>query len=636
MSDIKTLIKKRSSLKSKLTIYSNYLTLISSSAQISELQRLDLQERFHKFETLHAEFDDLQTDIEMLIDDAETALTDRENFDRQFFSLVALTRSLLGSSVNVAGSEAGFKDADSDPLLLISTMMTRKATAKDTENKLKLALLELKKCKDENSLLLRERVDCEEEIKEVNHKVVSLKGELAELHIENMDLLDQRDRLQQEVSSFGSCNETYEWSLSRINELETSLHEAHTKIISLERSIQSFDSSATHHLYSELIGCKSLLTRVRSNKKFRKFTRISKIIKKLELKLKKFNKLRLLVKSNKDLIEERRELVLEVNSCSEELISSRLLYDRHTLDLKSQISHLQTKLTKITLDYERETHDYILKYDEIAKVGRENLERVRALADSDPCTRCSQSQGPPCDLEQLEPSQTSLGTETSLTDSSDSIPSSFIDLNTKNRVAMFSDKLGINLGPLINNNLHCSFKNNCYHNLKLNQIVDRIRNTRLDINTTVVLLIGDSLGLDKTDIIDSISSLLQLDLGKLIICAFPYSQSLTERENKRIHRLNNQLHLMTSYHSDKLLFFDTNKFISSFIYTQETMFLNSSDKRRIATLLAYNINTVIGAITQFRLRDDPVLCSYSNNTVIKCIGSVVSDKVTNNVSDSLN
>ncbi|XP_075990321.1 uncharacterized protein LOC142985971 [Anticarsia gemmatalis] len=132
-------------------------------------------------------------------------------------------------------SSRGTLKTSSDPLLLISTMMTRKATAKDTENKLKLALLELKKCKDENSLLLRERVDCEEEISEVNHKVVSLKGELAELHIENMDLLDQRDRLQHEVSSFGSCNETYEWSLSRINELETSLHEAHTKIISLER-----------------------------------------------------------------------------------------------------------------------------------------------------------------------------------------------------------------------------------------------------------------------------------------------------------------------------------------------------------------------------------------------------------------
>ncbi|XP_075990291.1 uncharacterized protein LOC142985934 [Anticarsia gemmatalis] len=56
----------------------------------------------------------------MLIDDAETALTDREDFDRQFFSLVALTRSLLGSSVNVVGSEAGFKDADSALVNVIS------------------------------------------------------------------------------------------------------------------------------------------------------------------------------------------------------------------------------------------------------------------------------------------------------------------------------------------------------------------------------------------------------------------------------------------------------------------------------------------------------------------------------------
>ncbi|KAF9417213.1 hypothetical protein HW555_005615 [Spodoptera exigua] len=55
----------------------------------------------------------LITEIELLADDAETAFVEREEFDRQFFNLVALTRSLLGSSVNGAGSEAGFKDADS-------------------------------------------------------------------------------------------------------------------------------------------------------------------------------------------------------------------------------------------------------------------------------------------------------------------------------------------------------------------------------------------------------------------------------------------------------------------------------------------------------------------------------------------
>ncbi|XP_035457975.2 uncharacterized protein LOC118281504 isoform X2 [Spodoptera frugiperda] len=110
---LKTLLRKRSSLKSKLTIYSNYLSLIKSSAQISGLQRLDLQERFNKFDSLHSQFDELQTEIELLADDAETAFVEREDFDRQFFNLVALTRSLLGSSVNGAGSEAGFKDADS-------------------------------------------------------------------------------------------------------------------------------------------------------------------------------------------------------------------------------------------------------------------------------------------------------------------------------------------------------------------------------------------------------------------------------------------------------------------------------------------------------------------------------------------
>nr|XP_049703526.1 uncharacterized protein LOC126056065 isoform X2 [Helicoverpa armigera] len=110
---LKTLLRKRSSLKSKLTIYSNYLNLVKSSAHISEMQRLDLQERFNKFDSLHSQFDELQTEIEMLADDAETAFVEREEFDRQFFNLVAHTRSLLGSSVTGAGSEAGFKDADS-------------------------------------------------------------------------------------------------------------------------------------------------------------------------------------------------------------------------------------------------------------------------------------------------------------------------------------------------------------------------------------------------------------------------------------------------------------------------------------------------------------------------------------------
>lgn len=109
----KTLIKKRSSIKAKLKIYNNYLALINSSSEVSELQRLDLVERFNKFQTLHSEFDELQTHIDLLTDDADGTFAEREDFDRQFFNLVALTRSLLGTTSDGAGSEAGFRDANS-------------------------------------------------------------------------------------------------------------------------------------------------------------------------------------------------------------------------------------------------------------------------------------------------------------------------------------------------------------------------------------------------------------------------------------------------------------------------------------------------------------------------------------------
>ncbi|VVC88435.1 unnamed protein product [Leptidea sinapis] len=78
-------------------------------------------------------------------------------------------------------------------------MMTRRATIKELESKLKTSLLELKKYKEEYTFLLRERSDCEEEMLVMNTKIASLKAELSEIHIQKMDLLDQRDRLQETI-----------------------------------------------------------------------------------------------------------------------------------------------------------------------------------------------------------------------------------------------------------------------------------------------------------------------------------------------------------------------------------------------------------------------------------------------------
>ncbi|PZC77111.1 hypothetical protein B5X24_HaOG203728 [Helicoverpa armigera] len=77
-------------------------------------------------------------------------------------------------------------------------MQTRRATAvKDLEDKLRATLKELETTKNLCAQLLQEREDSEVEVKNVVDKNTVLKNDLAELHIQHMDLLDQHNHLQQ-------------------------------------------------------------------------------------------------------------------------------------------------------------------------------------------------------------------------------------------------------------------------------------------------------------------------------------------------------------------------------------------------------------------------------------------------------
>ncbi|KAL4704557.1 hypothetical protein ACJJTC_012274 [Scirpophaga incertulas] len=93
---IEKLFKKRGCIKSKLTIFGNYLNLLQSSSDHSEIQLLDLESRYKKFNNLYEEFDKLQDDIELLSDKPDTELACREQFEEQYFALVAAARRLLG------------------------------------------------------------------------------------------------------------------------------------------------------------------------------------------------------------------------------------------------------------------------------------------------------------------------------------------------------------------------------------------------------------------------------------------------------------------------------------------------------------------------------------------------------------
>ncbi|XP_059056178.1 uncharacterized protein LOC131850043 isoform X6 [Achroia grisella] len=111
MADEFKLIKKRSSLKAKLTTFTNYLDIVSSCQSLSELQRLELQSRFAKIDALYEDFDNLQTEIESLdtsVAKVEETYVARQQFEDLYHPLVARARSLLAS---VAPSEQIFECA---------------------------------------------------------------------------------------------------------------------------------------------------------------------------------------------------------------------------------------------------------------------------------------------------------------------------------------------------------------------------------------------------------------------------------------------------------------------------------------------------------------------------------------------
>ena len=99
-------------------------------------------------------------------------------------------------------------------------IMTRKASAKDLESKLKQALQELKSSQDLCKQLLQEREDSEEEIAIIIKKNKELKNELAELHARNVEVVAQRDQLNSILGTFDQCSSEHERALDRITELE--------------------------------------------------------------------------------------------------------------------------------------------------------------------------------------------------------------------------------------------------------------------------------------------------------------------------------------------------------------------------------------------------------------------------------
>ncbi|CAH2266948.1 jg10262 [Pararge aegeria aegeria] len=91
----KDLIKLRGIIKGKLTIFQNFLNSLNTCERINETQFNELECRLNKLDSVQVEYDKLQTEMELLSDDPEQLLLEREEFDTRYYSLVASARTLL-------------------------------------------------------------------------------------------------------------------------------------------------------------------------------------------------------------------------------------------------------------------------------------------------------------------------------------------------------------------------------------------------------------------------------------------------------------------------------------------------------------------------------------------------------------
>lgn len=94
-----------------------------------------------------------------------------------------------------------------------------------------------------------------------------------------------------------------------------------------------------------------------------------------------------------------------------------------------------------------------------------------------------------------------------------------------NRTVVFSDKVGVGMGSLLNNCLAQPVLNNSYSNLPIKELLKKIKNNVYDHKSTIIVQLGNSLDIKKSDIISLVEILLDIQstgISKIITCSLPY------------------------------------------------------------------------------------------------------------------
>ncbi|KAF9805535.1 hypothetical protein SFRURICE_020920 [Spodoptera frugiperda] len=364
-------------------------------------------------------------------------------------------------------------------------ILTCKAHARQEESKLNLALSEMKSSKELCYQLLKKRDDNGREFLDILNSNRKLKCETAQLHTKHTEAIEARDRLQFVVDGFSQCSSEYEQTLHDKALLEHQLHEANNQISQLETLNLNITASLNNSLSSELVSARASQSQ---------HIDLNPVTIDLTCESDSCHSIKTLCCSNKKL-----KKYIRINKF---ITKTNRLNRKHEIDpqnLQLELDHLSAKLHTMTNKYsasEKHMREYMLAMDEL----------VRSQSQENQCEKCDSSNVlPAC----------TFGRYVDIFDKYKQSQQQLSERLLEASELMDMVKYNAERYESLANDLQCS----CVNQPQPPETSLHRQQFRFN---------------KGGDVVNGVDTLLKSNIGKIIVCAFPYSNTLSSSKNKYI------------------------------------------------------------------------------------------------------
>ncbi|XP_044753952.1 uncharacterized protein LOC123313241 [Coccinella septempunctata] len=109
MASLTSEIKKRGSIKARLTNFTKFLKTVSDKLTFSDFELIQIAERLDAVQIVKSEFDELQNEIENSIEDdlLQAQYEERENFESNYFHQVSIAKKILKDNEKHEAPQSG-------------------------------------------------------------------------------------------------------------------------------------------------------------------------------------------------------------------------------------------------------------------------------------------------------------------------------------------------------------------------------------------------------------------------------------------------------------------------------------------------------------------------------------------------